>query len=149
MIFDNLATVFGCSIVTDSTTDFSTVSSSWVTIFDCAIGFNKLETVLGCLIVLVFYSFWYFRNFWSLFFNVIYILLLQQDFTVTWFYNYIYNFTFTTWFTFTIHYVIYNTDVFLNCMKPFFSFLVINTSISLNCGLKLQNDIGWHWFKQV
>ena len=31
--------------------DFSTVSSSWVIIFDCVIGFNKLEKVLRWLTV--------------------------------------------------------------------------------------------------
>ena len=28
---------------------FSVFSSSWVIIFDCSIGFNKLKEVLGCL----------------------------------------------------------------------------------------------------
>ena len=96
MIFDNLATVFGCSIVTDSTTDFSTVSSSWVTIFDCAIGFNKLETVLGCLTLTAFMSalFWFFIVFDTLgifdlcfltwFTFCFYTRILQlHDFTIT------------------------------------------------------------------
>ena len=54
MGLNNLVTVFGCFIVTDSmskTFYFSTVSSSWVNIFDCVIGFNKLEAVLGYLTV--------------------------------------------------------------------------------------------------
>ena len=53
MNFDNLVEVLGCSLVTTSTSkmlDFSVVSSSWVIIFDCFIGFNKLQAVLECLI---------------------------------------------------------------------------------------------------
>ena len=48
MDFDNLVTVFGCSMVTDSMSKmfgFSTFSSSLVIIFDCSIDFNKLEAV--------------------------------------------------------------------------------------------------------
>ena len=68
-------TVFVRSIVTDSMSKmfgFPMVSSSWVIIFDCVIGYNKLEAVLGCLynsnkfyvtVVWIFYSFWWFGSF--------------------------------------------------------------------------------------
>ena len=55
--FDNLVTVLGCSIVTDSMSNmfgFSMISSFWVIICDCVSSFNKLEVVLGCLAVLNF-----------------------------------------------------------------------------------------------
>ena len=57
--FDNLVTVFQCSIVTDSMSKmfgFSTVSTSWVIIFDFILGFKKLEVVLVSLIVTDFIS---------------------------------------------------------------------------------------------
>ena len=52
MGFDNLVTVFGCSIVTNvKNSGFSTVSSSLVIIFGCVINFIKLQSVLRCLTV--------------------------------------------------------------------------------------------------
>ena len=54
MSSDNLVTVLGYSIVTDLMSKmfaFSRISSSWVIIFDCVIGFYCLEAVLGCLTV--------------------------------------------------------------------------------------------------
>lgn len=50
--FDNLVTVFVCSIVTDSISTmfgFSKVFDFWVVIFDCFIGFGNLEEDFGCL----------------------------------------------------------------------------------------------------
>ena len=52
MGFDNLVTVFGCSIVTNvKNSGFSTVSSSLVIIFGRVINFIKLQSVLQCLTV--------------------------------------------------------------------------------------------------
>ena len=49
-----MVAVFGCSMVIDSAykvLGFSTISPSWEIIFECGVGFNKLEIVLGCQIV--------------------------------------------------------------------------------------------------
>ena len=50
MGFGNFVAVFGCSIVTNSTSKmfgFPTASSYFI--FNCSIGFDKLEVALGCL----------------------------------------------------------------------------------------------------
>ena len=68
MGFDNLLTVFGCSIETDSLSkmfDFSTVFSSWVIAFSCFIGFNDLEKVAGVESSFFLWSFWYLVNFYA------------------------------------------------------------------------------------
>ena len=59
MGFDNLVAVFWCSIVTyymSKRSGFSMASTSWVIVFGCSIGFNKLEAVLGFLTATNFMS---------------------------------------------------------------------------------------------
>ena len=74
MGFDNLVTIFGSYIPTESVSKlfgYSVASTFWEIIFDRVIGFDRLEVVLGhlavavCMLLLlwvftVFYSLWIF-----------------------------------------------------------------------------------------